>query len=196
MTQSGLMRALNAVILHDGDTQGTGLVGQTGDSDMKLSRPGGQAAQQQPQGQPAEDPKPQPKGWGQKGAATPAADDQRDRIQDKINPEANRSAFTRGTQEQAANIENGQVDQNPETPADPQPARRTRGPNKNSTQEAPAAAPGADMALQFLGSLAGSYFKLQAVKIASQAHFAENFESTEDLFSLADEIGAYIAKPF
>lgn len=196
MTQSGLMRALNAVILHDGDTQGTGLVGQAGDNDMKLSRPGGQQPAQQQQPTAAAD-KPQPKGWGSKANTQEAGgqEDQRDRIQEKINPEANRSAFTKGTQEAAAAIENGSQDQANDV-QQPDPAPRTRRRAAAPAGDTAPAAVAPDAVMQFLGSIAGSYFKLQAVKIASQAHFAESFESSADLFALADEVGEYISKPF
>jgi hypothetical protein len=38
------------------------------------------------------------------------------------------------------------------------------------------------------------YLRLKAVEIASQAHFAGNFESSSDLFALADEVLDYINK--
>lgn len=209
LTQTGLMRALNAEILRDADTPpGPGVTApKMSEAAMKLSRPGGPsvAQNQHPQEHTAQADKPAPKGWGQKGAA-PASDDQRERIQETINPEANRSAFSRGAQEQAENIrtgaiDNGQQEQHQQSAADLAPTPKTRrraAAAASEPVEQPREAVSAAMGpvLDALGAAFGAYLRLQAVKIASQQHFAESFEATADLFSLADEIVDYAQKPF
>jgi hypothetical protein len=204
LTQTGLMRALNAEILRDGDTPpGPGATApKMSEAAMKLSRPGGAAqAPQQQQAEAPADAKPQPKGWGQRGASAPAADDgQRERIQDQINPEHNRSAFSGSVQQQADNIRQG-TNENVDPPATEPAPKATRRRSVPAADPAPQqqAQPAGDPAAvitALLEGVMGVYVRLQAVKIASQAHFAENFNSPADMFALADEIEAHMQKPF
>ena len=199
MTQSGLMQALNAEILRDGDSHDAGVSAQTGDVSMKLSRPGAAAAPQQ-QAQPvpeAEAPRAQPKGWGQK--ATPVDSGQREAIQTQINPEANRAAFSQGVQDQAAAIQQGQEpaqqDQQPDPASDkPRTRRRSAAAPEAQPQAIPA---NADQVGELLGLANGAftaYLRMEAVKIASS--FRDNFEASADMMTLADEIMEYIQKPF
>lgn len=170
---------------------------------MKLSRPGAAAPAQAQNETQTETARPQPKGWGQKGAA--AADDgQKDRIQDQINPEANKTAFSRGVQEQARGISTGFERVDPSKPlpiseSEPEPSpkapRTRRAPREDQAQAADAGVDAAKAAvMDALGAAGGKYLRVKAVELASQSHFAANFESTEDFFSLADEILAYLNK--
>lgn len=201
LTQVGLMRALNAEILRDGDShdgQGGGL--QIGDGNMKLSRPGGAAAPQEaPQTQPAGE-KVAPKGWGQKaGGAAPQDDGQRERVQERINPDQNRSAFSANAQQQADNIQQQDYDQQggQQQGADPAPAPRRRraaaapAPEPETVASAPA---GLDTLLVLVNDVMAAHIRLQSVKIASS--FRDSFESSADMFTLADEIADYVKKPF
>lgn len=203
-TQRSLLSALNTEILRDAETQGAGVAAQHyGDNTMKLSRPG--AAQEAPapvsQAAPAE--RPVPRGWGAAsashgaGAPTPVENSQRERIQEQINPEANRSAFTKGVTEQADNIRRidygtlGGEQQGKEAApaADPKPARTRR------TQAEPANDDGVKQLVQEVAAGAASgYVRLKAVEIAAQGHFAQHFEQSTDMFALADEIVAYVNK--
>jgi SNF2-related domain len=195
MTQTGLMKALNAEILRDGDSHVAGVSAQTGDSSMKLSRPGGAAQPQQETAAPAaEAPRAQPKGWGQKQPAADAT--QREHIQNNINPEQNRAQFSQSVQDQAEAIQNGH-DPAPQPQADPAPAPGTR--RRRSTAEAqptPVPPANADQVGELLG-VAGmafnAYLRMEAIKVAST--FRENFESTEDMTNLANEIMEFVQKP-
>lgn len=206
MTQTGLIRALNAEILRDGDTQKAGgTAGQTKqETSMKLSRPGAVAApQEQQQGHPSADAKVAPKGWGKaatSGGQQQGQDDgQREAIQERINPEANRSAFTSSVLQQAENIQNQNYDQQDgqqQGAEAPQPTRRRRTGAASPVPEATPVASSAavDGVLELLSGAFGAYVRIQAVKIASQEHFAANFESSADMFTLADEIVAHATK--
>lgn len=203
LTQSSLIRALNSEILRDAGTDGAAVTASAGDNSMKLSRPGAAAPAQAQNETQTETARPQPKGWGQKGAA--AADDgQKDRIQDQINPEANKTAFSRGVQEQARGISTGFERVDPSKPlpiseSEPEPSpkapRTRRAPREDQAQAADAGVDAAKAAvMDALGAAGGKYLRVKAVELASQSHFAANFESTEDFFSLADEILAYLNK--
>lgn len=199
LTQTGLMRALNAEILRDGDTPpGPGATApKMSEAAMKLSRPGG--ATQAPQQQETTGDRPSPKGWGQKGAQQPEdSENQRERVQEQINPEQNRSAFSRGTQDQAEAIRNGagQQDQGNDAPPAPEPKTTRRRTAAPAPEAAPALPPGVDVLLGLVSGIVGTYVRVQAMKIASQDHFAANFESSQDLLDLADEIANHVNKPF
>ncbi len=197
LTQSGLIRALNYEILRDAETQGTGVSGPTdGDSTMKLSRPGAAPAQaaQEPETQHSD--KPAPKGWGKPagGDAGQAQDTgtQREAIQERINPEANRSAFSKGVQETARQISTGEERVEPQgqqEPEAPKATRRRRAPEPEERAQVDGYADAASI----LGAGMSVYSRMKAVELA--ATFRDNFESTTDMFSLADEILAYVGKP-
>jgi hypothetical protein len=105
-------------------------------------------------------------------------------VQSVINPDQNRSAFSRGVQDQADNISQGNANevQQPE-PAAPKATRRRSAAAASDPIEQPSTGGNyhADALQPLLNALSGAfgvYLRLQAVKIASQPHFAENFEST------------------
>ncbi len=149
LTQSGLMRALNAEIRRDADTLAAGDHAANERSETmvaKLTRPGAatpaaQVAQEQTGAV-------QPKGWANRGAAAQtdvedtAPATQRERIQEQINPEkapARGAAFGRRVQEAAEAIqgtnENVQEHSNGVRTDQPDPVAvvrqpRTRGPAK------------------------------------------------------------------
>jgi hypothetical protein len=98
-------------------------------------------------------------------------------------------------QQQAEAIRNGQepAQQGQDVAADkPEPARRRR----STTTAEPVGDAGADAMKQVVTDLAlqagSKYLRLKAVEIA--AGFKENFEATDDLFTLADEVLAYLDK--
>jgi hypothetical protein len=206
LTQSGLIRALNYEILRDAETQGTGVSGpQDGDSTMKLSRPGAALAAQQSENQQGGDaPRAAPKGWGKPAAGESAGhedtSEQRERIQDRVNGgDANRTAFSEQTQENARQISRGdEVHRDPVSePEAPKTRRRkpAEGAEPRDDQRGQATAD-VDALKTMVGDLVAkagtAYLRMEAVKVASA--FKDSFEQTEDMFALADEILAYATK--
>jgi SNF2 family DNA or RNA helicase len=184
LTQRALLSALNTEITRETSTNG--------DSNMKLSRPGGAAAPA-PQEQ-AQQERPQPRGWGNAGAtAAPAQDDgQRGRIQEQINPEANRAAFSAGVGAQVENIRQ----QDYSAPAADMAADTAPKTTRTRRATTPAPEPANDGAseavkaavMEFANAAGTQYKRLKAVEIAARC----SPESPEDLFALADEVLAYV----
>jgi hypothetical protein len=189
LTQRALLTALNTEIHRSETTQ------QNGDNSMKLSRPeGALAPQQSQQNDQQEQERPKPKGWGAPKDAAPADDDQRSRIQGQINPEANRSAFTRSVQDQAESIRSGQEPVQQQEVADTAPKTiRTRRSSPSGDAPAPLADDVMKVMLTELAAQAGTkVIRLKAVEVA--AGFKDLFQETDEMFALADDIVAYINK--
>lgn len=203
LTQTGLYRALNRV-LHDADTLGAGGQPQTQRSEtMRLSRPGGGApvaettapTRTQADAEPTN--RPVPKGWGSpansgsNGDAGSGQPTQRERIQENISGDqnANRSAFSGAVQEQARQISQGdEIHRQPE----PEKTEATTTRRRRAATPEPQTAAMPDQFSELFASAGMVHFRLKAVEVA--AHFKDSFETSADMFALADEIMEYASK--
>lgn len=211
LTQNGLYHAMHK-ILSESETQGAGGQSQTQETTpMRLSRPAGAPAapvevqapaqHQQPaaqQGNQAGGERVAPKGWGQKATGgdaplAPVQDQQRQAIQERINPDANRAAFSGQVQDAAQAVRDSVIHPAPEPVQTAQPAAEPKATRTRTKAPEPDVAANAAV-LEVLSSIAKAHFRAKAVELASQAHFAQNFESEKDLLDLADIIMDYISK--
>lgn len=213
LTQTGLYRAMTK-LLSESETQGAGGQSQTQETTpMRLSRPAGAPAapaevQQTIQSQAIGSAQPgnqastervAPKGWGQKATGgeaplAPVQDQQRQAIQERINPDANRAAFSEQVQDAAQAVRDSVTHPAPEPVQTAQPAAEPKATRTRTKAPEPAADATSAVALEVLSSIAKAHFRAKAVELASQAHFAQNFESEKDLLDLADIIMDYISK--
>lgn len=163
---------------------------------MKLSRPGVTQTQAPQAEATAQQERPMPKGWGAPAANSASIGTvettQRERIQEQINPEANRAMFSQSVQQQAEAIRSG-AEPIVQAQAE-EPAPKTTRTRRAAAEPSPAA--NDDAVKQMVAALAADagtkYLRLKAVEIA--AGFKDNFEATDDLYTLADEVLAWINK--
>jgi len=207
LTQSGLMRALNAEIRRDAGTLATGEHVANGRNETmvaKLTRPGAPAAAPAPAPQAQQEPQAavQPKGWANRGAAAPAADapqDQQERIQEQINPEkapVRAAGFGRPGSQTAE----PQADQQPDANVTEKPAR-TRAPRAQKDDAPASAAPSVEVVAAIVRDAAASAgagrerlvaARVEVLKIA----FADPAMEVADGLEIADLLWKWADAPF
>jgi hypothetical protein len=179
LTQSGLMRALNAEIRRDADTVAAPADAAHERSETmvaKLTRPGG-AGQVQTQQETAPSGEVKPKGWGGRpaGAQSDVEDHapatQRERIQEQISADAPapaRTGFGRRTEAAADAIRNGEQEQAQEA----QPEAEAPKPTRTRAPRTPAAEPATERNVPDLAQLTDLVLNAAGLASASNARLA------------------------